>query len=205
MKNQITRHTTQDRSGEDLFTITNLCELTVQFVHRNKHDQSQPELRNYINTMAVNADLSPDRIIHPSGRTARDERLLTIDAFCTALDRCRKYVVDSNEVFLYLNSIYLEPDGSTFIHQPSHTTVTPIYNGPEPEVQNTSWSEGEPQEKAPPKSFFKSRLLQEAIFDIAVEAGTKMEVAGDADTDESIANAIMAEVFSFIQSNMEVK
>ena len=205
MKNQITKHTTQNRLGEDLYTITSLCELTVQFVQRNKNDQSQPDLKSYTSSIGKIAELCPDRIIHPSGRTARDERRLTIDAFCWALDRCRKYVVDSNEVFLYLNSIYLEPDGSTFIHQPSHTTVTPIYNRPEPEVQNTSWSEGEPEDKAPPKSFFKSRLLQEAIFDIAVEADTKMEVAGDADTDESIANAIMAEVFSFIQSNMEVK
>lgn len=205
MKTEITKHTTQNRLGEDLHTITSLCELTVQFVQRNKNDQSQPELKSYINTMSNNADLCPDRIIHPNGRTARDERLLTIDDFCNALDRCRKYVVDSNEVFLYLSSIYLKPDGSTFLHRPSYTTVTPVYDGPQPEVRNTSWSEGEPQDKAPQKSFYKSTLLKEAIFDIAVEAETKMKVAGDPDTDESIANAIMDEVFSLIQSNMEVK
>ena len=205
MKTEITKHTTQNRLGEDLYTITSLCELTVQFVQRNKNDQSQPELKSYISTMGRNADLCPDRIVHPSGRTARDERLVTIDDFCAALDRCRKYVVDSNEVFLYLSSIYLEPDGSTFLHRPSYTTVTPVYNGPEPEVQNTSWSEGDPQDKGPQKSFYKSALLQEAILDIAVEAEAKINDAGDSDTDESIANAIMAEVFSFIQSNMEVK
>ena len=205
MKMQITKHTTQNRLGEDLYTISYLCELTVQFVQRNKHDQSSPELRNYINTMANNAELCPDRIVHPNGRTARDERLLTIDDFCEALDRCRKYVVDSNEVFLYLTTIHLEPNGSTFLHRPSYTTVTPVYDGPQPAVQNTSWSEGDPQDKGPQKSFYKSALLQEAILDIAVEAETKIKEAGDSDTDESIANAIMAEVFSFIQSNMEVK
>ena len=155
MTTQILKHTTQNRLGEDLYKVAHLCELTIQFVHKSKNDQSSPDLNNYITSIAHRVELSPDRIVHPTGRTARNERLVTIDNFIDAVSRCRRYVVDVDEVALFLDSMFLKPDGSTFIHQPATTVITPFDGGPELEVRTTSWSLGDKTDENEKTAFNK--------------------------------------------------
>ena len=209
MQKQILKHTTQDSSGEPLYLVKTLCEMTRPFVYKGKNSYEHPDLLNYTQTIAGRVKASPDRIIHPNGKTARNELVVTIDNFCDALDSCKRYVVDSNEVYLFLSSVQIRQNGSTFTHFPSlgpAPDVIPFDNGPHPEVTSESWSLGNGNDTEEVlRALPKCTSLIDQILDVGVKAQELVNDCSADDTDESVAMKILDEVFGLIKMNMEVK
>lgn len=227
MKNKIqTSHTTHDQNGTPIYSVMKLCEITAEnhTVKSRGKPVNAETIYATMNTMMFNEKsnlfvdgLAPTNLIrHDNNRLARNEGRSTIQAFCQAL-HLSHFECNVNDVYRSLNKVptrNLYRGKKNFTHFPSSNldkrTVTDGFNRESTESQSNSWTEGNtdtlPLDFGDPKpTFLKALILQDELLEIASSICAKIREATSKDTEQSICDEVMAEVFSFIQQNMEVK